>query len=84
MVKEKPVASIMYCARCNAEVVRERSSKVHNRVLWTVFGETYRNRRAAAEVHNVSTKTIQRWCKGYSSNGEYFPPREGCSCREEV
>lgn len=58
--------------------------KVHNRVQWTVFGEVYHNRRAAAEVYNVSTKTIQRWCKGYTAGGDYFPPRDGCSYREEV
>lgn len=46
---------------------------------WVIDGQSFLSAADAAKEFEVSTSTIQAWCKGRTADGRYYPPRPGCS-----
>ncbi len=59
-----------------AGVVARKPGRVSK--TWVVDGVEFSTCAAAAEEHNVTTKTIRNWCKGYTQGNVFTEPEEGC------
>lgn len=59
-----------------------RSKNQRNRSvskIWIVNGFSFETMADASREFNVSISTIRAWCQGRTSEGRWYPPREGCS-----
>ena len=45
---------------------------------WVIDGFKYASSTEAAKAHNVSLRTIRRWCDGGFSQGKFYPSKENC------
>lgn len=82
--REKAAAVIEKKRKVRKQSVRDHTAGAANRILWVVKGVEYKNAAAAAEAYGVSTRTIRRWCNGYTAGGEFRPPRKGCYSEEDM
>jgi hypothetical protein len=45
---------------------------------WFLFGNKYDSLSIAAKEIGVSDHSIRAWCDGRTSEGRYYPPKDGC------
>ena len=48
-------------------------------LVYVINGTHHLSAKLASIKHSVSTRTIHAWCKGVTTRGKYYPPKEGCS-----
>jgi len=69
-----------YCPEnCYFVTPRIQSQGTRQSKRWYVNGVCYNSLSHAAEMLNVTTQKIKRWCDGYTTpKGTYFPPKPNC------
>lgn len=54
-----------------------------NSLVYVVHGVHHQSAKLASIANSVSTRTIHAWCKGVTTRGKTYPPKNGCSFYEK-